>query len=193
MHDLSPLTGLGARTPREDTIGAVVITEAPDWALASVTARAGEGHDCREILADLLGAPCPEVARHAQGPQHGAFWIGAESWMIEAPFDPARDLALALRTVLGARASVTEQTDAWVRFDLSAPDLAPLLERLSNLDHAGMAPGTARRTVIDHMGCYLLRHAGHATIYAPRSTARSLHHAIVTAARSQQSGRAPRA
>jgi sarcosine oxidase subunit gamma len=43
--------------------------------------------------------------------------------------------------------------------------------------------GSATRTVIEHLGCYLIRRsAGEATLYGPRSSARSLLHALDVAA-----------
>jgi sarcosine oxidase, subunit gamma len=80
---------------------------------------------------------------------------------------------------------VTEQTDAWVAFDLTAPDLAPLLERLCNVDFRAAPEGHATRTVIDHLGCYLIKHGpGSARVYGPRSSAGSLIHALEAAAAS---------
>jgi len=46
-------------------------------------------------------------------------------WFVEAPFDTHELIADLLRAALGDAASITEQTDAWVAFDLAAPDLAP--------------------------------------------------------------------
>jgi len=88
-----------------------------------------------------------------------------------------------LQAKLDGTASITEQTDAWVVFDLAAPDLAPLLERLCNLDFPAATDGHATRTVIDHLGCYLIRHArGSVRLFGPRSSADSLLHALKTAA-----------
>jgi sarcosine oxidase subunit gamma len=90
-----------------------------------------------------------------------------------------------LKEALGDAASVTEQTDAWVAFDLAAPDLAPLLERLSNVDFPAVRNGHATRTVIEHLGCYLIRHGqGNVRLYGPRSSAKSLLHALEVAASS---------
>lgn len=183
MHDLAPLTALGGSTPMSDTIGAVTIMEAPDWALASVAARLGQEDACNAALADILGAPLPGIAAHVQAARMGAFWTGPHIWMVEAPYHSHENLAASLKAHLGDCASVTEQSDAWVRFDITGDGLERLFERLCNLDLAGRATGTARRTVIEHLGCYVICRAEGVHVYGPRSSAKSLHHAMTNAAR----------
>ncbi len=108
-----------------------------------------------------------------------------DMWMVEAPFATHEDIRPALLAVFGDAASITEQTDAWVRFDLAGPELERLMERLSNFDLAPAPEGAATRTVIEHMGCYLIKRSAQAiTLYGPRSSARSLHHALTVAAAS---------
>ena len=106
-------------------------------------------------------------------------------WMIEAPFGSHEDIAEHLKAVFGDAASITEQTDAWVRLDVTGPKLLPLFERLSNLDLPALPDGYATRTVMDHLGCYLIKQAStEITLYGPRSSAGSLLHALEVAARS---------
>jgi sarcosine oxidase, subunit gamma len=53
------------------------------------------------------------------------------------------------------------------------------------VDFPAAPVGFASRTVIEHTGCYLIkRAAGAATLYGPRSSARSLLHALTVAATS---------
>lgn len=184
MHDLAPLTALGASSARTDTIGPVTIAEAPDQALASVAARQGQETACLTALETLLGTPAPAIAHHARGAALSAFWMGPHVWMIEAPYGSHPDLASQVKTACADTASVTEQTGAWARFDLTGQDLPRLMERLCNLDMGKMLAGQARRSVIEHLGCYVIRHDTCITIYGPRASAQSLHHALVTAARS---------
>ena len=66
-----------------------------------------------------------------------------------------------------------------------APDLPRLMERLTNVDLRSAEDGAATRTVIDHLGCYLIkRSASEISLYCPRSSAQSLHHAMIIAAQS---------
>lgn len=182
MHDLAPLTALGATTLQHDTIGAITIAENPDVALASVAARRTQSGPCATALADWLGAPAPGVAENG-GDTLAAFWLGPDMWMLEAPFATHEAMAQDLAQRLEGRASVTEQTDAWVRFDLTGTGLDDMLARLTNLDLATLPARFARRTVIEHIGGYLLRRGAGYSVYGPRSSAGSLHHALCLAAR----------
>jgi sarcosine oxidase subunit gamma len=104
-------------------------------------------------------------------------------WFVEAPFASHEGIAALLKAVFGEAASITEQTDAWVIFDLAAPDLAAVLERLCTVDFRAVPDGHATRTVIDRLGCYLVKlGTGAARVYGPRSSAQSLLHAVEVAA-----------
>mgnify|MGYP006173999121 CR=1 FL=1 len=86
--------------------------------------------------------------------------------------------------IFGDAASITEQTDAWVRFDVTGTDLSRVFERLSNVDLASAPDHVATRTVIDHIGCYLVKRSpSRISLFGPRSSAPSLWHALETAAR----------
>jgi sarcosine oxidase, subunit gamma len=181
---LRAMTALGAHDPAVVTVGPLTITERMDVALASVAARRGRMADLVTAV-KAAGVPLPDPARHIGGEPFSAFWVAPEMWVVEAPFATHEGIADLLRSAFGDAASVTEQTDAWVAFDLDAPDLAPLLERLCNVDYPAAAQGYATRTVIEHLGCYLIRHGpGAARLYGPRSSARSLLHALEVAAAS---------
>lgn len=183
-HRLRPLTPLGGAQPASVTIGPVTITEIVDTALASLAIRRDRAGDVMRA-AGALGLPLPGPGRAETGPAWSAFWLGPEQWMVEAPFESHEDIAAHLRRAFGDAASITEQTDAWVRFDLTGYDLAALLERLCVLDPARLEPGAATRTMIDHLGCSVIRRApDRLSILGPRSAAASLHHALVAAARS---------
>jgi sarcosine oxidase subunit gamma len=178
---LKAMTALGADAAVVRRIGPLTITERVDVALASVAARRGRMGDLARAAA-AAGVPLPGPARHAAGAPYAAFWVAPEMWLIEAPFATHEPIADLLKAALGDAASVTEQTDAWVAFDLAAPDLAPLLERLCNVDFPAVPDGFATRTVIEHLGCYLIRHGqGLVRLYGPRSSAASLLHALEVA------------
>lgn len=181
---LKPLTALGHDAPVVDTIGPWTLTERADVALASLALRRGREAEVRAMAAGA-GVPLPGVEAASQGAVHGAFWITPEMWMIEAPLASHEDIRAGLLAIFGDAASITEQTDAWVRFDLSGAGLGRVMERLSNFDLAQAPDGAARRTVIEHLGCYVIKRSEVVlTLYGPRSSAESLHHALITAARS---------
>lgn len=183
-HGLKPLTALGHDAPEMVEIGPYRVVERFDVALASLAVRRGcDGDVARAAKAAQLPLPGPMQAE--SGPVWGSFWMTPDMWMVEAPFASHEDIATHLKTIFGDAASITEQTDAWVRFDISAPDPMPLFERLSNTDLATAQAGFASRTVIEHLGCYLIKRAvDEITLYGPRSSAKSLLHALEVAARS---------
>jgi sarcosine oxidase subunit gamma len=182
-HRLAPLTALGHPDPVVVTIGPVTIAERADVALASLASRRGREAEVA-AAAQAIGLPLPGPGCHAAGPVWSAFWLGPGQWMVGAAFATHEDIVAALRPAFGPAVSLTEQTDAWVRFDLAGDDLAAVFERLSALDVRRMQPGDATRTVIDHLGTYVIRITDGMTLLGPRSAAGSLHHALITAARS---------
>jgi sarcosine oxidase, subunit gamma len=184
VASLQPLTALGKREATTVAHGSLTIVERTDIALASLAARKGRLADLTNA-AQKAGVPLPGAAAHQQGAPYSAFWTTPEMWFIEAPYATHELIADLLHTAFGDSASITEQTDAWVIFDLAAPDLTPLLERLCNVDYAAQPTGYATRTMMEHLGVYLIKHGpGTARIYGPRSSAESLLHALETAAHS---------
>lgn len=183
-HRLKPLTPLGLAAPQTVTIGPVTLTENITVALASVATRKGRETDVAQAATSLnITLPAPGHASDT------ALWLAPDQWMIEAPFATHADITAYLKPTFGDAASITEQTDAWVRFDLnmtepSGLNLHALFELLCNLDTRSMQPGHATRTVIEHLGCYVICRAEGFTILGPRSSAKSLHHALITAAKS---------
>jgi sarcosine oxidase, subunit gamma len=183
-HALKPVTALGDYAPKLITIGAYRVEERFDVALASLATRKGRERDVAAYAKTKM-VPLPPPSKLETTQTFGTFWLSTNQWMIEAPFATHEDLASDLTSSFGSSASITEQTDAWVRFDLSAQDLQPLFERLCNVDLEKAPIGFASRTVIEHIGCYLIKRSAYdVTVYGPRSSAHSLLHVIETAAHS---------
>ncbi len=185
---LKPLSPLGHDTTHSVVIGPVTITENTGVALASLASRLGQEKLVAKA-AKTAGIPQPGPGASTTDAVYGAFWLGPEQWMIEAPFVSHEDIVSILKPVFGEAASLTEQTDAWVRFDLEGADLPRLFERLCGYDLRASGAGAATRTMIEHLGCYVvLRQKGSpadtVSVYGPRSSAHSLHHALITAAKS---------
>jgi len=184
VPNLQAITPLGNKEPVTETYGPVTLTEITDIALASVSARLGREQDTAAALETFLGTPPPGAAEQC-GNNLSAFWMGPDQWMIEAPFETHEDLAARLVGTSPNAYSVTEQTDAWCRFDLKGPSLPDLFERLCAADTHAFTGGEAVRTSIEHLGCFVLcRTQNHFSVIGPRSSAGSLYHALVTAFRS---------
>ncbi|MFM7655709.1 MAG: sarcosine oxidase subunit gamma [Paracoccaceae bacterium] len=178
------LTGLGHETAETVEIGPYRIVERFDVALASLAVRCGQDKGF-QAAAKKLGVPLPGAARHEAGKVFSAFWTTPEMWLVEADFATHEDIVSALKPGFAETASITEQTDAWVRFDVSGAGLVALFERLTNLDLATLPDGFASRTVIEHLGVYLIRRSATlVTLYGPRSSAQGLLHALEVTAKS---------
>lgn len=184
LPEMIPLSALGGRTPQENVHGPVTLTEVTHLALGSVAARHGQEEVCKKHLATLLGQSAPDIEELVMHDPEAAFWIGPNQWMVGAPHDSHEDLAAQLNSRFGPSASITEQNDAWAVFDLQG-DVAPVMELLCPINMRTLTVGRARRTTIDHLGCFVTRRGeDHLRILGPRSSAGSLHHAILTAMQS---------
>ena len=183
MHDLKPVTALGEAMPRVDTFDHVTLTENDGLALASVSARSGSEAECHASLNDLLGA-VPQAGKAVLHDPEAGFWMGPEQWMISAPKGTHPYLADDLKYRLGVAASVTEQSGAWVCFDLVGAGMPDIMERLCAAPVRRMQAGDAQRTIIHQLGCFVLQRNDpqHLRILGPRASARTLHRALMTAA-----------
>jgi len=181
---LKSMTPLGADEARVDRFTGLTITEVTERALVSLTARNDQADAIRDKARGLLGIDLPDIGDSAMGNAHSAFWIGPESWMIDMPYSGNEYLARQVKQAMGDSASVVEQTDGWCRFDLEGATMTSVLERLCNADTANLAEGGVTRTQIHHLGCFLWRQKDGFAVLGPRSSAASLHHALLQAAQS---------
>ena len=101
-------------------------------------------------------------------------WTGPGQWLLLARYATSETLPEIVKQGVGPAGSVTEQSDGWACFRLTGPGAGDLLERLCMLDVAVAAPGFAARTVIHHIGAFVIRDAAGWRILGPRSSAGSL-------------------
>ena len=180
---LKPLNALLGSGPRFDSIGAVTISENVGIALASLATRRGQA-DRVATVAKGLGLDLPGPGRASGSVPYAALWLGPDQWLVLGTDDADQDIATALEAAFGPAASITEQTGGWVCLDVNGPGLHTLFERLCAIDTAAMEPDHGTRTVIEHLGCYVICIGpGQFRVLGPRSSAGSLHHALTTAAR----------
>ena len=180
MPNLTALTPLGAAHTKSNQIGKITLTEVTDRALASLTCR-NASMAAFNATATSMGLVLPQAGHWVDGKQ-AAIWTGVDQWLIDAPYGP--DLAQELKAAFGDSASVTEQTDAWARFDISGAAKVDLLERLCPAPTRRMIAGMATRSTVEHIGCLLICEEDRFRLMCARSYAGSLHHALTTVANS---------
>ena len=121
MHDLKTSHGAwrcrAARSTRSDHI---TISENDGLGAGVGYCTAGSEARCHaSVCEELLGCSArSRSARNCMTPKSG-FWMGPEQWMIVAPHATHELLAYQLAALLGDAASVTEQSGAWVTFDVT--------------------------------------------------------------------------
>ncbi len=178
----SPALGAAAHNYQDDGIS---IAENPSLALASIAARLGQKKQLLGAVKKLTGLNLPDPQRLVAAGDYTIFWTGPEQWFVTAPINTHEDIEMRLRSVLGASASVTEQTGGWTRFDVEGDKLAAMFERLCMIDLATTPPHHAIRTVIEHIGAFVITwEGGTVSVLSPRSYAGSLFHAMTVAAKS---------
>ena len=185
MASLTPLTALGGITAYDETIGGIRIAEIADTCLASLAMRCGQAAGFRKAAKKALGTDLPAPCQRTGNGTRGVIWMGPDQFLVEAETGTA-DLAGGLAASFGVAASITDQSDAWVRFDITGKDVPAMLERLSAADTRRMQSGAAVRTPVHHMLCVLVCRDAYIgfTIYGPRASAQSLPHALTAAAAS---------
>ena len=185
MASLTAITALGGTTPYDETIGGIRIAEVADTCLASLAMRRGKAASFKKAVKKALGTDLPAPGKRTGNGTLGVIWTGPDQFLVEAETGMT-DLAGGLATSFGAAASVTDQGDAWVRFDITGKDVPAMLERLCAADTRRMQGGAAARTPIHHMLCLVVCRDAYIgfTIYGPRASAQSLHHALTAAAAS---------
>ena len=92
-------------------------------------------------------------------------------------------LLAAAQKHCGTSASITDQSDAWARLEISGRFCAPVMERLCAIDTGGATfpPLSVARTAIDHISTIIMRlpaRTDHFVLLTPHSSAASCAHSI---------------
>ena len=177
------LVATPAWTGTPDRFDGITIAANDGFALASLAMRRGTDDAFARAAAATFGFDLPEPGRAVTGDPWSAFWVAPDQWFVSAPLRTHEDIERRLRGAFGTSASLTEQTGAWVRFDIEGARAPRAMERLTMLDFAAMAPGDATRSTVHHLGVFVLRTDDGFSFLGPRSSARSLHHVLATAAK----------
>ena len=179
LQAASPLGGLDV------TVGGTRLRERDDLALVSAAIPLGGEGAFEKALREGFGLAMPGPRMSEGSGEMRAIRSTADQCLLIFPH-AAPDAEAVVREKLGGAAYTTEQTDAWVRLELSGPLALPALERLCMLDlHPAPFPeGAAARTVMEHMGAVLIRTGAEAfLLFSASSSARSFLHAVETSLR----------
>ena len=148
----------------------VTVTALPPVLRVSVAPFSGR----QEAVAAALGMPLPAPGRCTQA----IVWAGLGQWLVVGR--EAGELARRLHGL----AAVTDQSDAWIGLGIAGDEAAEALARLVPLDLAGLAAGTAARTLLRHVPLLVVVVPAGFDLYVPRSYARTALHEIAEALRS---------
>lgn len=176
-YQLIPRTAFGDDQALVTEIGAAKLTERPDFSIASVSSRAGQG----DISSALTKGDSVGVSQFVHTDDRCVFWTGPDQWFVMGDHATEENLAQSLSADLGSASTITKQNDGWVVFDLTGDNLNNVLERLCLINLAAFSAGSVQRTVIEHIGCYVLCLDKNTTyrLLCGRSYAVSFAHAII--------------
>ena len=185
MRDFAAKAAIGGTEPKRDTIGTLTFQERDDVALTSVAARLGQEGALKSTLQSLCGVAVPEPGRSETGEAGSLHWLGPDQYLYEEAYTTPLATVRRLASDLKGIASVTDQSDVFVRIDITGKGAVDLLQRLTVLDVEVMQAGAFNRTAIHHVGCLLrCNEAGtEFSVYVPRSYAISVHHALTEVAK----------
>lgn len=177
MTDLTPITALGSTTPLSQSFGPLTLAENSDLGLVSLALRMGQA------APKPFGLDLPQPGQSVSGESVSAFWTGPDQWMLEGPGQGDGDFA-ALVMAQAPGASVTEQTDGFVAFEITAEtsdQIDRLITKLVNVDPTTFTAGHATRTGLHHMTVFLVRRADtRLAVIGMRTLADALWHALTS-------------
>lgn len=162
----------------EQTIGEWTFRQVTDCSLISLATRAAD----QTCVQETLGHSLPGIGEALGDSTSGAFWMAPHQWMLWSPYGQSP----VAQADLSDAAYLTDQTDGWIRFDITGADFAPVLERLCDINLSQWQVGCVQRTQIHHIGVFVLYLTHGLSIWVPRSMAASLWHAAEQATRTQQ-------
>lgn len=164
------------------SFGDSTIVERDDLALVSISTP--QGGDA--ALAGALGkgwsldVPAPTLSTVSGDTR--AIRTAPDQMMLVFPH-PTPDANTHVQSKLNGTGYTTDQTDAWVVLEVSGPDAISALERICplNLHDSAFAENSAGRTIMEHMGAFIVRTGEHTfLLMSASSSAQSFLHAVET-------------
>lgn len=164
--------------PAELSGNGIAICENIDTSLASLSARLGQEAAFTSIARQVFGKALPAAQGAFSSDEYSIFWTGPDQYFVEAPIEAGDTIEAQLKAPFGETASITDQSGGWVRLDVSGSRVVALMERLCVVDLQTTPSERAIRTVIEHVGCFIVTRNDGISIWAPRSYAGSIFHAL---------------
>ncbi|GAB4281850.1 MAG: hypothetical protein Kow0058_00010 [Roseovarius sp.] len=177
----SPLDGL------ERSIGSVRLRELADLAIVSAALPRGSEEKAEAALCREFGCEPPSPVTSTLSDDGRVRLLRTAPDQIFVLFEhPTPDAAAAVARRLGPVVYVTDQTDGWVRLEISGPGCRAALERICPIDlhPQRFAVGQFARTAMEHMGAIVLRSGEDSfMLLSASSSAGSFLHAVETSIR----------
>lgn len=164
--------------------GDVHLAEVTGLALVSVAVPLGGDAD---QIATKLGVAAPAPGQFTSAGDQQLIWMSPDQMMLAFPSD-APLAEPQIQAKLAGAAYTTNQTDAWAVLSLSGVGVDRALERICPLDLAGLKPGSAARTVMEHMGVVILRSEDATVLMSAASSGLSFLHAVEKSVEYTQNG-----
>ncbi|MFQ5621774.1 MAG: sarcosine oxidase subunit gamma [Paracoccaceae bacterium] len=163
------------------------LEEVADLAIVSLATPLGGEAAVAEALTAAYGCEVPPVGRSALSADGATrlLAMARDQLFVVFPHAPPDALSVVAEKTGGA-GYLTDQSDTWFALRLSGPGALGALERICLLDlhESAFPPGSAARTVMEHMGCIVLREMEDTfLLLSARSSARSFLHAVETSLR----------
>ena len=180
---LKPLNALGGNDLERSSFNGIEITEKYLNSLASIGCSEPLLKNFSKKLKSIFDIEVPGPGKSVASQKVRVSWTAQGQWFIESDEVFSQGFDSYLLEKLGKEFMVTDQSDGWVKFSLSGDNILKALEKCIMLDLYKMTGGSFSRCSLEHIGVYLLceRAKRDFLIYGPRSSANSLHHALIQA------------
>ncbi|MEO0946296.1 MAG: sarcosine oxidase subunit gamma [Pseudomonadota bacterium] len=163
-------------------MGANRIVELDEIAVVSIAVPLGNQEKLAKALKSGWSIGVPEPTLSTANGNLRAVRTGADQFMLLFPHESPNAEAVVQAKLKGA-GYTTDQTDNWVVLEVSGPDVAAALERLSPVDLSvdAFPVGASARTVMEHMGAIVIRlDHDRFMLMSASSSAKSFLHAVET-------------
>lgn len=159
------------------------ITEVTDVQIASLACAVDAVSALQPQVNTALQADLPSVGEVSLSADEGVMLLGLQrdQWWVLSQQADSTHLVATLGALVGDKACITEQSDAWVALRLTGPGSRRALERICmpDLDPAVFPQQRVMRTTMEHLGVILV-HEGpeRYLLLSARSSAEMCLHAL---------------